>query len=304
MYAGFIRRAAAATLDSLILSVIQLIVDVALAIGGFPKPLISLVNLVLLLFYYVYMESSSWQATLGKRIVGIKVTDLQGQRISFWRSLGRRLAMIFINPFTLGIGYLMCIWTEKRQCLHDMIAGCLVVTEQPSPTGDPRPTNPPVWVWLVGLIMPVLMFIFILGILVAISLPQYFNAVEKARSAEALQALSAMRSSTERYHSRAGHWPRNFDSLDTRVQGTFTDSQKRQLSSGAFLFEGDGWGFYDGDFTLKAVRAVNGQPLTGESAYTLNMQIGESGQIQTTCTPQQSRVCKAVAPILLRQSTK
>ena len=75
--------------------------------------------------YYALMESSSKQATLGKMACGLVVTDLQGRRIGFWQASGRRFGM-FISSFTLGIGFLMCAWTAKKQCLHDMMAGCLV----------------------------------------------------------------------------------------------------------------------------------------------------------------------------------
>jgi uncharacterized RDD family membrane protein YckC len=72
------------------------------------------------------MESSSWQATLGKKAVGIVVTDLDGNRISFARAFGRYFAKL-ISLITLCIGYMMAGFTEKKQCLHDMICGTLVV---------------------------------------------------------------------------------------------------------------------------------------------------------------------------------
>ena len=75
--------------------------------------------------YYALMESSARQATLGKMALGIIVTDLEGRRISFGRASGRYFGM-FLSNFTLLIGFLMCAWTEKKQCLHDMLAGCLV----------------------------------------------------------------------------------------------------------------------------------------------------------------------------------
>jgi uncharacterized RDD family membrane protein YckC len=58
--------------------------------------------------------------------VGIKVTDLAGNRISFLRALGRYVAKI-VSFAILLIGFLMVGWTEKKQGLHDMIAGTLVV---------------------------------------------------------------------------------------------------------------------------------------------------------------------------------
>jgi len=72
------------------------------------------------------MESSELQATLGKMALGICVTDKYGNRISFGRATGRHFAKI-ISSLTLGIGYLAAAFTEKKQALHDIIAGCLVL---------------------------------------------------------------------------------------------------------------------------------------------------------------------------------
>jgi uncharacterized RDD family membrane protein YckC len=75
--------------------------------------------------YEAAMESSSKQATLGKMIFGMKVTDLNGNRISFGRASGRHFAK-YISGLILLIGYIMAGFTEKKQALHDMIAGTLV----------------------------------------------------------------------------------------------------------------------------------------------------------------------------------
>jgi uncharacterized RDD family membrane protein YckC len=71
------------------------------------------------------MESSSYQATLGKMIFGMKVTDLYGNRISFARATGRHFAKI-LSGMILGIGFIMVAFTERKQGLHDLLAGTLV----------------------------------------------------------------------------------------------------------------------------------------------------------------------------------
>jgi len=76
--------------------------------------------------YYAHMESSKMQGTVGKFLLGIKVTDLNGSRISFVHASARYFAK-FISLFTFGIGYLMVLFTEKKQALHDIISKCLVV---------------------------------------------------------------------------------------------------------------------------------------------------------------------------------
>jgi uncharacterized RDD family membrane protein YckC len=76
--------------------------------------------------YYALMESSKHQATLGKMAVGAKVTDLEGNRISFGRATGRYFGKI-ISGMILMIGYIMAGFTEKKQALHDMLANTLVI---------------------------------------------------------------------------------------------------------------------------------------------------------------------------------
>ncbi len=75
--------------------------------------------------YEALMESSSYQATLGKMIFGMKVTDLYGNRISFGRATGRHFAK-WLSGMILCIGYIMVGFTERKQGLHDMLAGTLV----------------------------------------------------------------------------------------------------------------------------------------------------------------------------------
>jgi uncharacterized RDD family membrane protein YckC len=72
------------------------------------------------------MESSSKQATVGKMVLGIKVTDLDGNKLDFVKALVRNLCKI-ISSLIMCIGYIMAGFTEKKQALHDMIASTLVV---------------------------------------------------------------------------------------------------------------------------------------------------------------------------------
>ena len=75
--------------------------------------------------YEAFLESSSYQATQGKMIFGMKVTDLEGNRISFERATGRHFAKI-VSGMILCIGFIMVGFTERKQGLHDMLAGTLV----------------------------------------------------------------------------------------------------------------------------------------------------------------------------------
>jgi uncharacterized RDD family membrane protein YckC len=85
------------------------------------------VSLVFTWLYHALMESSEWQATVGKKVLGLAVTDMAGQQVSFGRSTARHFAKIITNMVPAFIGYILAGFTEKKQALHDVIAGCLVV---------------------------------------------------------------------------------------------------------------------------------------------------------------------------------
>jgi uncharacterized RDD family membrane protein YckC len=87
---------------------------------------IFLLTTVLTWLYYALLESSVWQATLGKKALGLEVTDLAGSRIQFGRATGRYFAR-WLSLMTIGIGYIMAGFTEKKQALHDILAGTLVI---------------------------------------------------------------------------------------------------------------------------------------------------------------------------------
>jgi uncharacterized RDD family membrane protein YckC len=76
--------------------------------------------------YYTLMECSPYQATLGKMALGLMVVDTQGQRLSFWRA-GAREAGKWVSQYTCLIGYLMAMFNDKSQTLHDLIGGTVVV---------------------------------------------------------------------------------------------------------------------------------------------------------------------------------
>ena len=86
-----------------------------------------------LLYAFLYpaaMEASSYRATLGKRMLGLRVVTLAGRQISFGQSLGRTFAKL-ISQAPFGLGFLLAAWTEKKQALHDKMAGTLVMKRVP-----------------------------------------------------------------------------------------------------------------------------------------------------------------------------
>lgn len=113
---SFLFRAASPANDQLEMAIVDLI-D-------------SFLSLIVWWIYFAVMHSSEWQATVGKRVVGLKVVDENGNRISFGRATGRYFAEL-LSGLILLIGYMMVGWTKRKQGLHDMIANTYVVKVKP-----------------------------------------------------------------------------------------------------------------------------------------------------------------------------
>jgi uncharacterized RDD family membrane protein YckC len=150
-YAGFWLRLVAAILDNLILAVPLAPLAILVFASALPSIALNrdnpglivasilprvfffvLLTAVAKWLYWALMESSSWQATLGKKALGLYVTDLEGKQVSFGRASGRFWGGRGLTHVPLGgLYYLVdCICagvTEKKQAVHDMIASCLVM---------------------------------------------------------------------------------------------------------------------------------------------------------------------------------
>lgn len=130
----FLKRIAAFIVDNVIvLFIISLILTIIEFNVNHPKDdsmvLFSyFISFVIMWLYYSLLESSSKQATFGKLMFGLIVTDINKNRVNFVKSSIRFLAKIISNIF-LGIGYLMPLFTERNQALHDIIAKCLVLNK-------------------------------------------------------------------------------------------------------------------------------------------------------------------------------
>jgi uncharacterized RDD family membrane protein YckC len=162
VYAGFWVRFLAIVIDALIVGVVTgpliLILEAIAGLsGGFsfnsehpqinPGQIAILAGMIALIaalsigikaLYEALLTASSKQATVGKMVFRLKVTDLEGKRISLPRAFGRHFAK-YISSFTLAIGYLIQPFTQRRQALHDMIASTLVVRD----VSPPYPIVPP-----------------------------------------------------------------------------------------------------------------------------------------------------------------
>lgn len=155
MYAGFWLRVVAAIIDYLIIGIPLGAIFFALMASSIPALMrmqgegeapmmiaftilprliaLGVISLVGSWLYWAALESSDWQATLGKKALGLYVTDMEGRRCSFGKTSGRFWGGRGIGavPYLGGLYFLIsCImagFTERKQALHDMIANCLVL---------------------------------------------------------------------------------------------------------------------------------------------------------------------------------
>ncbi|HVB85567.1 MAG TPA: RDD family protein [Candidatus Dormibacteraeota bacterium] len=141
-YAGFWLRAVAYVIDYLLVALV-LSVTIAgplmqhagisttdpWAVYSHPTRQLLAVELLMAMVQWLYwalLESSPWQATVGKKLLGLYVVDMNGKRLTFARASGRFFAKI-ISTLSLGFGYVMAGFTPKKQALHDLIAKSLVL---------------------------------------------------------------------------------------------------------------------------------------------------------------------------------
>lgn len=120
LHAGFWLRVGAYLIDGVVLLLPAIFV---MHEAGALNKLILVIGVWL---YFALCEASSWHATPGKWILGLKVTDLYGQPIGFGRATGRYCGKV-LSAIIFDVGYMMAGWTERKQCLHDLLAGCCVV---------------------------------------------------------------------------------------------------------------------------------------------------------------------------------
>lgn len=132
-YADFWIRFVALLIDGLLTSVVVAIALLALGLPLVPditdveaRLKMNLVNVAISWIYHASFESSSYQATPGKQAMGLFVTDTEGYRINFSRASGRYFGKL-LSGLLLLLGYILAAFTPRRQALHDLIAGTLVL---------------------------------------------------------------------------------------------------------------------------------------------------------------------------------
>ncbi|MFO1400092.1 MAG: RDD family protein [Steroidobacteraceae bacterium] len=199
LYAGFWRRTGAMIIDIAILYavlfssafLIGIIGDKSGTLGG----ILSVLFLCAFFVYWAIFESSSRQATPGKMLMAIKVTNLHGERIGFWHALGRHFCR-YLSALPLYIGFMAAGFTRRKQTFHDMIAGTLVVKNHVEPA-DVVAANPDAKApagALIAIAVGVAM-LFIMGILAAIAIPAYQDYSIRAQVVEGLNLAAPLKAS-------------------------------------------------------------------------------------------------------------
>lgn len=142
-YAGFWRRLVAYLIDLAILYAVMLPLAVLAGILAAEmnnmdtyqlkrfESALTLIFFATAWLYFAFMESSAQKGTYGKRLIGLQVTNLQGQPVSFNQATGRFFARV-LSALPLGLGFLMAAFTARKQTIHDIVAKTLVLRTQPN----------------------------------------------------------------------------------------------------------------------------------------------------------------------------
>ena len=212
-YGGFWNRFVAFFIDGIITSMAAGYLGFVLegfyrAAGGTSEAagdLGSFLGLILGWLYYAIMESSAKQATLGKIAMGLVVTDERDNRLTFGRATARYFAK-WLSGMILMIGYIIAVFTEKKQALHDMIAGSIIYQRRPSKAG--------------GIIAVVLAsfigLIFLLSILIV--LPSFLPQANKAKQSEAKQYIASMNKGQQAYYVEMAEFSNNISDLGLGIK--------------------------------------------------------------------------------------
>ena len=243
VYAGFWKRFAAFIIDYFVVVVLAMlggaIVGLVYGIASSSvnkesaEGLGGLTALAVWWLYYAFMESSGKQATLGKMALGIKVVDRQGARISFARATGRHFAKL-LSGMIMMIGYMMAGFTSRKQALHDMVAGCLVVNRSaPEDLVQQGVTTSGMPVWAIVLIV-LAVSVFPLGIVAAVAIPAYQDYTVRAKVSAAVQTGRQATTAIEEFYARNNRLPGDLKEAGVSVSGSqYVESVSMNPTTGA-----------------------------------------------------------------------
>lgn len=218
-YAGFWNRFAASWLDGIIAtiagSIITVIVVMLYSAGGGGSEggavIGFFISSIFGWLYFAILESSAKQATLGKMAVGVVVTDLNGNRLTFGKATARYFAK-YLSIMTLLIGYIMAAFTEKKQALHDLVAGTLVYQKRSSNAG----------VIIISIFVGFIGLIFILSLIALLLFNDKPNP-NKAKQSEGKQYISSINKGQQAYYIEKEEFSYSISDLGIGVR-TETDN--------------------------------------------------------------------------------
>lgn len=128
--AGFWRRFFAMLIDNFIILTSAYIVVLVYTLEGSSQESIDIIirfyMIIVGSLYFILSESSSYQGTVGKKVLGIKVTGVNGEKIGIGKAIARHIGKL-TSALILMIGYLMVAFTKDKQALHDLMSDCLVI---------------------------------------------------------------------------------------------------------------------------------------------------------------------------------
>jgi uncharacterized RDD family membrane protein YckC/type II secretory pathway pseudopilin PulG len=217
-YAGFWVRWIAGIIDGMILGVVNVLLGalIGVALANAPQTtavqaISSVVGLLASWIYHIAM-TNTYQATLGKRLVGIMVMSTKGPALTLGQIIVRETVGKLLSTLTLFVGYLMAGVTAQKQALHDKMAGTVVIYKDPN-----KKTT--AWV-IVAVVACVFLFIaLIAGILAFIVFASLGNARERARDARRIADVRQIVLSLELYKEANKKYPATITAIE--LPGTY-----------------------------------------------------------------------------------
>lgn len=204
-FGGFWIRFAAHVVDGFVIGLITLLIVVAIAVAANLGPsaadLLGLAIIAVGQVYHAYFVSSRRMATPGKRLCGVYVTDLEGRRLTFWRALWRNLASFF-SYVTLYLGFVMAGVTERKQALHDKLAGTLV-HRQPGSSA----------IGVIVVVVALCVMVPVIGIVAAVAIPAYQDFTYRGKMALVHGAMAGLKEPIAVYRKEKGAWPTTWEQL-------------------------------------------------------------------------------------------
>src|SRR5690349_21829823 len=206
-YGGFWVRFGAHFVDNIIVSLISMVSITVLMLVvtgklGFHGE-VWLVTIVIGMFYHAHFISSERMATPGKRLFGLYVTDDQGKRLGLGHALGRHVAAA-LSWITLGIGFVMIAYSDRKQALHDHKAGTLVYRKPGNSAGG-----------MIVVSAIVFFLVFGGGLLYWVAMPAMIEFAAKQEMEDLHLSMSANKVPIQEYAKKNRAWPTTWEQVES-----------------------------------------------------------------------------------------